>query len=165
MRTQRFLKQENILQMYRQYLLFNVLFYINWQPTLSRTCLYKFFLYFHENNALFTLFFVCFWHYTAPQWARTSSFTRCLDHTQRRTTAGRTPLDEWSARRRDLYLTTHNTHNRQTSFPRNSSRWVAADPHLRRRGHWDKPVYSIKIFIHTLYITSIYKLMYFYDTE
>jgi hypothetical protein len=25
----------------------------------------------------------------------------------------RTSLDEWSARRRDLYLTTHNTHNRQ----------------------------------------------------
>ena len=40
-----------------------------------------------------------------------------LDHTQRRTTVGRTPLDEWSARRRDLYLTTHNTHNRQTSMP------------------------------------------------
>jgi hypothetical protein len=38
-------------------------------------------------------------------------------HTQRRTTVGRPPLDEWSARRRDLYLTTHNTHNRQTSVP------------------------------------------------
>ena len=42
-----------------------------------------------------------------------STFTRFLDHTQRRTTVGRTPLDEWSARRRDLYLTTHNTHNTQ----------------------------------------------------
>jgi len=40
-----------------------------------------------------------------------------LNHTQRRTTIGRTPLDEWSARRRDLYLTTHNTHNRQISMP------------------------------------------------
>src|SRR5215470_4379666 len=40
-----------------------------------------------------------------------------LDHTQRRTTVGRTPLDERSTRRRDLYLTTHNTHNRQTSMP------------------------------------------------
>ena len=40
-----------------------------------------------------------------------------LDHKQRRTTGGRTSLDEWSARRRDLYLTTHNTHNRQTSMP------------------------------------------------
>ena len=46
-----------------------------------------------------------------------SSFLRFLDHTQRRTTVGRTPLDERSARRRDLYLTTHNTHNRQTSMP------------------------------------------------
>ena len=40
-----------------------------------------------------------------------------LDHTQQRTTFGRTPLDEWSARRRDLYLITHNTHNRQTFMP------------------------------------------------
>jgi len=31
---------------------------------------------------------------TAPQWARASSFTMFLDHTQRRGTAGRTPLDE-----------------------------------------------------------------------
>jgi len=51
-------------------------------------------------------------------WARASSFMRFLDHTQRRTTFGRTPLDEWSARRRDLYLTTHDTHNRQMSMPR-----------------------------------------------
>jgi hypothetical protein len=33
----------------------------------------------------------------------------------RRTTVGRTSLDEWSARRRDLYLKTPNIHNRQTS--------------------------------------------------
>ena len=56
---------------------------------------------------LFTEFFgdrVClfiFWH-NSPHWARASSFTRFLDHTQRRTTVGRTPLDEWSARCRDL---------------------------------------------------------------
>jgi len=60
--------------------------------------------------------FVCFWC-NSPQWARASYFTRFLDHTQRRTAVGRTPLDEWSARRRDIYLTTHNTHNRQTSMP------------------------------------------------
>ena len=35
--------------------------------------------------------------------------------TQRRTTVSRTPLEEWSARRRDL--TTHNTPNRQISMP------------------------------------------------
>ena len=44
-------------------------------------------------------------------------FLMFLDHTRRRTTVGRTPLDEWSARRRDLYLTTHDTHNRQISMP------------------------------------------------
>jgi hypothetical protein len=37
--------------------------------------------------------------------------------TLRHTTLSRTPLDEWSACRRDLYLTTHNTHKRQTSMP------------------------------------------------
>ena len=48
------------------------------------------------------------------QWARATSIFRFLDQTQRRTTVGTTPLDEWSARRRDPYLTKHNTHNRQT---------------------------------------------------
>ena len=37
--------------------------------------------------------------------------------TLRHTTLGRTALDEWSARCRDLYPTTHNTHKRQTSTP------------------------------------------------
>jgi hypothetical protein len=54
---------------------------------------------------------------SSPHWTRDSSFTRCLDLRQRRDTIGRTPLDEWSARRRDLYLTTQNTHNRQTDMP------------------------------------------------
>ena len=44
-------------------------------------------------------------------------FLKFLDHTQQRSTVGRTPLDELSARRRDLYLTTHDTHNRQISMP------------------------------------------------
>jgi len=34
-------------------------------------------------------------------------FLMFLDHTRRRTTVGRSPLDKRSARRRDLYLTTH----------------------------------------------------------
>ena len=50
----------------------------------------------------------------SPQWARASS-SRFLDHTWR-TTVGRTYLDKWSARSRDLYLTTYNSHNRQTSM-------------------------------------------------
>ena len=52
-----------------------------------------------------------------PTRAMAFSFMRFLDNTQRRITVGRTPLDEWSARRRDLYLTTHNTHNRHTPTP------------------------------------------------
>ena len=39
-----------------------------------------------------------------------------VDHT-RCTTVGRTPSHEWSAYRRDLYPTTHNTHSRHTSVP------------------------------------------------
>ena len=59
---------------------------------------------------------VCFWRDSLQQ-TRASSLTKFLDHTQRRTTVGRTPLHKWSARRRDLYLITHNTHNRQTFLP------------------------------------------------
>ena len=47
-------------------------------------------------------------------WVWLLIFTRFLDHTQWRTTVGRTPLNEWSVRRRDLYLTTDNNYNRQT---------------------------------------------------
>jgi hypothetical protein len=59
----------------------------------------------------------CFLWRCGPTRATAPSFLRFLDHTQRHITVGRTPLDEWSARRRDLYLTTHNTHYRQTSMP------------------------------------------------
>jgi len=36
--------------------------------------------------------------------------------TFKNTTVGKTPLDEWSARRTDLYLKTHSPHKRQTSM-------------------------------------------------
>jgi hypothetical protein len=96
------------------------------------------------QNSLFVCLFVCLWC-NSPQWGRTSSFTRFLDHTQQRTTVGRTPLDKWSARRRDLYPTTLNTHNRQTSMPpvafesTMSAARADAHLHLRPRGHWDRP--------------------------
>jgi hypothetical protein len=64
------------------------------------------------NIALFYLLWLC-----SLARSMASSFSRFLYHTQRRATVGRTPVDEWSARRRDLYLTTHNTHNRQTFMP------------------------------------------------
>ena len=56
-----------------------------------------------------------------PTRAMASSFMRFLYHTQRRTTVCRTPLDEWSARRRNLYLTTHNTHNKHPCPGRDSN--------------------------------------------
>jgi len=52
-----------------------------------------------------------------PHGAAAPSGPRLHNYTQRHTTSCRTHLDEWSARLRDLYLTTHNTHNRQTSMP------------------------------------------------
>jgi hypothetical protein len=51
----------------------------------------------------------------------THSRCRCclfsLDHTQTHTTVGRTPLDEGSARRRDLYLTTQTLYKTKKFMP------------------------------------------------
>ena len=80
--------------------------------TQSWWCFKKFTFYF----IIFKTIFFYLAQQPPPQWAIASSFMRFLDHTQRRNTVGRTPLDEWSARRGHLYLTTHNTHNRQTSM-------------------------------------------------
>jgi len=100
-----------------------------------------------------------------PTRARASSFTRFLDHTQRRTTVCRTPLDEWSARRRDLCLTRHNTHNRQTFIP---AVWfeptISAGEQrqtlgLRPRGHRDQQSNVIQNFI---YIYIFIYLLYIY---
>ena len=49
--------------------------------------------------------------------SRLQIHTHTHTHTQTQTTLVKTPLDEWSVRRRELYLTTHNTHNRQTTMP------------------------------------------------
>jgi hypothetical protein len=52
-----------------------------------------------------------------PTRATAFTFLRFLDHTQRRRTVGRAPLDEWSACRKRPLPEKHNTHNRQTSTP------------------------------------------------
>jgi hypothetical protein len=78
------------------------------------------------------------------QWVRASSFMRFLDFTQRRTTDFRTPLDEWSARCRDLYLTTH-TILKTDKHPCSRLDWnprsQQASGHrslcLRSRDHWN----------------------------
>ena len=64
--------------------------------------------------------------------------------TLRHTTLVRTSLDEWSARRRDLYMTTHNAYKRETLTPPGGIRTydpserTAADQRLRPRDHWDR---------------------------
>jgi hypothetical protein len=66
-------------------------------------------------------------------------FLMFLNHTQRRSTVGGTPLDERSARRRDLYLTTHDTHNRQISMPQwNSNRRSQQTSGRRPLACWDR---------------------------
>ena len=73
-------------------------------------------IYIYIYIYIYVYIYIFLWR-CGPTRAMASSFLRFLDHTKRRITVGRTPLVEWSARRRDFYLTTHNTHNRQTSMP------------------------------------------------
>ena len=51
-------------------------------------------------------------------WVWLLIFTRFLDHTQRRTTIGRTPLNEWSVRRRPLSDNTQQLQQTNIHAPR-----------------------------------------------
>ena len=83
--------------------------------------------------------FVCFWH-DSLQWARPSSFTRFLDHTQRRTTVGRTlwksdqPVAETSTWQ---HTTDKHPCPRWDSNPQSQQARASADLRLRLRGHWN----------------------------
>ena len=97
-----------------------------------------------DMNTVKTTEVLLFFHgATAPSGPR-PSHCRGFTVTLRHTTHGRTPLDELSARCRNLYLTTQNTHKRQTSHApgeirtRNPTKRVTANPLLRRRGQWDR---------------------------
>ena len=86
-----------------------------------------------------TCTFLVVFHPGGPGSPHYRGFTITLRHT----ILYRTPLDEWSARRRDLYFSTHNTHNRLTDIhapgvfrTRHHNRRAVAVPHLRPRGHW-----------------------------
>ena len=85
---------------------------------------------------------------------------------------GRTPPDKLSARRTDLYLTTYNTHKRQTYSRRNSnphSQRAATDPRLRVRGQWDRPTFHWPILCSVncilSYHFSIIKITLFFFIE
>jgi len=80
-----------------------------------------------------------------------ASFLMFLDHTQWRTTVGRTSLYEWSARRRDLYLTTQHSQQTNIHAPQldsNPESQQASGRRLRLRpcGHWDRQ----RLFIYML---------------
>jgi len=47
----------------------------------------------HFSTNIYIYIYIYIWH-NSPQWAMASSSASSLDHTQRRTTVGRTPLDE-----------------------------------------------------------------------
>jgi len=79
-----------------------------------------------------------------------SSFSRFLEHTQRRATLGSTPLDEWSASRRDFYLTTQ--HSQQTNIhatggirTHNLTRQAAGDLDRAATGAGKNVEYTLKI--------------------
>ena len=71
----------------------------------------------NQNYRFSCLYFLLPFRNSPPPSGSRPPHYRVFMVTLRHTTLDRSPLDEWSARRRDLYLTTHNTHNRQTSIP------------------------------------------------
>ena len=70
-----------------------------------------------DETEFFLFFFLSFLWRNSPTRARAASFFMFLDRTQWHTTFVWTPLDEGSAGRRDLYLTTHSFQKRQASMP------------------------------------------------
>jgi hypothetical protein len=83
-----------------------------------------------------------------------------LAHTLTHTTVSRTPLDEGSARRRDLYLTTQTLHKTNIRAPggirtHDPSKRSVADLRLRLRAHQDRTrshALSVTVAVKTKYI-------------
>jgi hypothetical protein len=90
------------------------------------------FLYWESNQDLAAVQFVACWMHLqgyalyayycipwlySPRWP-TPSHCWGFQTTLRHTKFGRTPLDYWSARRRNLYLKKPNNYTRETSLPR-----------------------------------------------
>jgi hypothetical protein len=93
----------------------NPLYSINWLVFITETmCVYR--KVRAQNLYTYVYLYISPQCRNSPQWAMASSLSRPHDHT-RHTTISRTPLDEWSAWCRDLYLTIHNTHNTKSMSP------------------------------------------------
>jgi len=70
------------------------------------------------------------------------------------TSQSEVPLDEFTARRRDLCLTTHKTdfHAAGRIRNHNPNKQAAADPRHRRCGHWDRRcIFYIRILLLLLF--------------
>jgi hypothetical protein len=75
---------------------------------------------------------------------------RFLNLTKWHPAVGRTPLDKWSAHRRHLYLTTHNTHKTRPCPRRDStpeSQQVTVVPRLRPLGHSNRQ-FCVHVYEH-----------------
>ena len=98
-------------------------------------------------HSFFRSFFVLVWTLLPTQ--RRGYFctwSHSMTHTHTYTpTLGRTLSDEWAARRRDLYLTTHNTRNRHPYRQQ-----VSKPQSQQTSGHWDRPSVAVDS------ITSVY---------
>jgi hypothetical protein len=97
--------------------------------------------YFHEVFVSFTSSFLII----TPFYLLNYTSRWLLLHlvTLRHTTVCRTTLAKWSVQHRNLYLTKHNTHNRQSSMPRGfrtrtPNNPAAPNPRLRPRGQRDR---------------------------
>jgi hypothetical protein len=89
-----------------------------------------------------------------PTHSRCRGCLLSFDHTQTHTTVGRSPMDEGSARRRDLYLTTQTLYKTNIHAPgeirtHNPSKCSAAHLRLRPRGHWDRQ-YLFRIYFNII---------------
>jgi hypothetical protein len=120
-----------------------------------------------------------------PNACRDPLLVRFLGLIQRRTTVGTTPKDEWSALRRDVYLGTHNTHNRQTSMPParfeptvsagerpvrtadnlSSDSYEFWEPHLLEPSGSVQACTGIGLLYHVVYIIYLEKLVTFYTAK
>jgi hypothetical protein len=77
--------------------------------------------------------------------SRRRGFLFSLDHTQKHTTVGMTPLDGGSACRRDLYRTTQTLYKTNIHAPggiptHDPSKRSVADLRLRQHCRWDRPL-------------------------
>jgi hypothetical protein len=101
--------------------------------------------------------------------SRCRGFCFSLDHTQTHATVGRTPLDEGSARRRDLYLTKQTlTRYKKILCPRWDSNPRSQQALGRRsRGHRDRRRrnISVRIILHFAHFFRLQATLFMFNLQ